>query len=401
MNKTRSATALLVAATGILTIATTVLAVDFGPTQSLRTTPTGERLFVGDIAAEEASDRAVAVVWEESGPGGQHSYLRQSDDSGATFAPRDALRGGGQAYDPQVAACQAGIYAVSTWPTASGSPKIGLDFRASPFVPFSDFSIALHDARGVDPDIACVGAPWRAVAWFDDSTSPPHVMLRINHLTDVPGKGPTEVELDLGPARLRHSLSLAMTERMVYVAFKPDSRMVLRRFAIAYDPFGDGLTATPRPTTTILDSSAAFRPLIAADGRDVALAYGFRGDTRARMSTDKGNTFGAAEILYEAPCTDCEAGSNPLSIDLLDSYVVVEAVAGDPASVGSIGFLSDDGGATWSETSTPANALQVGALLYDDSDVVVAEAWDNSALVDPMDPPPARGRLRFHRGVLP
>ena len=273
--------------------------------------------------------------------------------------------------------------------------EFGVDYLAGPDLPFTDDFYPLQGARGVDPDVAC-SVGWTAFAWIDDTTTPAHARLLIKRETGVcTGKCITQEEFDLGPARIRHGLSIALTNSMAWVTWKPDSRIVVQRIALAWD---GSMTATPRPLVTVLTSAGASRPIIAADGHDVALAYDYRGDTRVRYSTDRGQTFGAAVIVIEAPCTDCEAGSRPLSIDMLDSYVVVETLAGGPGGFATVTLVTDDGFGTWSERTGPDDALQIGALFRDGSATKLAEARYNTFLANPQ---PTQQRVRYRTGLLP
>jgi hypothetical protein len=225
-------------------------------------------------------------------------------------------------------------------------------------------------------------------------------MVKLQYLTDVcTGDCTMTATFDLGPGRVRRDLTIAIDGAWAHVAWNGGAGLRLKRFHLDH---GDaGVTVDPRPTQTVVAAPEAQFPHLAAYGRDIALAYGYRGDTRVRISDDRGRTFSGPRIIYEAPCTDCEAGSIPLSIDLFSPFILVEVLAGSPGSGGSIGFLSDDGFATWSETSQRDGARRVGALTHVGATRLIVEAWDNNLRTFPGDPGPANQRIRFRAGSMP
>lgn len=98
----RGASALLVSAIALATIASTAVAGAPSDRQVLATAPPGASLTVGDI---DAARDTVAVVWHEQRDAGPRSFLRFGDDDGS-FGPREALGGTRNAVDPRVAICE-------------------------------------------------------------------------------------------------------------------------------------------------------------------------------------------------------------------------------------------------------------------------------------------------------
>src|SRR3712207_4710990 len=97
-------------AMAILTAATSaVVAGSVSPTIVLASASGNRTVELGDI---DALDRhRLAVTWEEQ----ERSYLRFSEDGGASFGPTEALRDGRRAIRPRVAICGSFLFAASTW----------------------------------------------------------------------------------------------------------------------------------------------------------------------------------------------------------------------------------------------------------------------------------------------
>jgi hypothetical protein len=384
----RSLLAAIIAIVAAVALAAPTLAADFGPIRVLRTAPSGTDLRVGDIAS--ASN--LAVVWEE----GSKSYVRWVENGAESFEARRPLRGGAPASDPQVATCGRYIWAVSTWLAASGPPRIGIQlWNVPPAFPFEDGFFPVGVGR--DPDVACAGQ-WYGIAWFDTSTRPAHVKLRLSLLSkhcEEPCVG--SYVLDLGPGQLRRGLTIAMSSRPtsggdpgtdVHVGWVQGNELRYKRITV------HPTDATIRPTTTLASGPSVHLPFLSTDERRVVLAYLKAGGTHARISEDRGRTFGPRRGVWPAPCRDCEAGSFPTGVDAAAGRILVETFGGENTDFRSVAFLSSDGGATWSEISTHATGRKVGAVVDMGPVVGVAEAWDSSL----RNPAPAQHRLRYHFG---
>jgi hypothetical protein len=380
----------LAALAASLSIAASALGATFGPTLVVRTAPAGVPLKVGDIAGHE---RLLGVVWSETAAGVSRTYLRWSPNGGGGFRPRKAMNAGRRASAPQIATCSGTLYVVTE---ASGPVRVVLD-RVTQFPDKFRGDSTGPVAAGRGGDVACGATSGTyglvAVAWFDTSTSPAHVKLRIEHEVVDVCEDPciTVRRFDLGPGTPRNGLSLAATRNGFAVAWTHGSAMRYKRYR-AHNDFA--LTTSAFPTRTLTSANGGSLPELASAGDRVVLAYADAGDTRLLVSGNLGGTFGSPTVVVNAPCTACEAGSVPMSADVLGPWILVEALLFGPAGDRSRGYLSDDGGDSWSRTPLHDGAAMVGGLFRPDGLLSIAEAWDDSR----RDPAPARERLRLHVG---
>jgi len=383
----RGASALLVSAIALATIASTALAGAPSDRQVLATAPPGASLTVGDI---DAARDTVAVVWHEQRDAGPRSFLRFGDDDGS-FGAREALGGTRNAVDPRVAICEF-LWTSVTRKTRSG-PRVIVETWTSPapklFEPYSLRNLG-HGKRA---DIACRDSRV-AVAWFDTSRSPAHLMLRTWVLTDACADScDLDYEVDLGRAAPGRGVSVAIGSKRIYVSWMRDTALRFRSFTL---PTGS-VDPTPNPAVTLADSPAVRQPYLAAQGRRAVLAHQSGGDTVLRSSRDHGATFDGPFAVWQAPCTDCEAGSRPTGADMSGSHTLVEAFGGtfpdDTAAESRVVDAADY--RVWRTVTSRDDARQVGALVVRQEGVAILEAWDDGFR------DVTRHRLRYQETSLP
>jgi hypothetical protein len=157
------------------------------------------------------------------------------------------------------------------------------------------------------------------------------------------------------------------------------------------------LEVTAEPAVTLLTSRHdPGQPYLAADGHRVVLAYRDDYETRLKISDDRGLHFGPYMVIGE-PSFEV-GGTSPTGVDALGDLILVEQSGSFGEGPGggvdySKGFLSTDGGDSWSETSSHSDGVSVGALFASSGTPIVAEAWDKSLAEGP-----TSQKLRFHMG---
>ena len=321
----------------------------------------GESRLLGGIAAADN----IVVAWQQ----GHLSFMRWSDDGGATFEPKVALRKGLRAKRPNVAACGDFIWAASTWKTSSGT-LLGVDYRQ---VSAGDAGAGRFTiGRGHDADIACVGNIV-ALTWSDPDG---HVQLAI-----VDGKcanpcAPAYRD-DLGPGSPDLGNPVIAGYDHGFAVVFPNDGFLVNTFGVAR--VGGSIVVTPVPSVRVLAGKGVFTPRIGADGARVVIAYERFGQTLMIVSDDRGATFGG-RIIVSNYCRDCpEGGSSPESVDVLGPNILVEVGAAGGLcprfNCGwTDGFFTRTDGQKWKKVSHHGDGSTSGQLVPGG----IAEAWGDS-----------------------
>lgn len=316
----------------------------------------GRTLKLGDLASD---DNLIGVVFQKRG----RSYLRWSNDSGESFAPRVALRSGLRAKNPRVAVCNDMVFAASVWPT-SASNKVGIDYRDIVTGESGRYSLGMGDAA----DVACFGDVVAATYEHDDQA-----WLAIHEGPCASPCSPT-VRMALGPTTYGSPPRIT-SDYGGFTATWVDDGLAIQHFEYTAGGAG-GFSIEPGPVLELMAGKDVRAPQIAALGQRVVVAYVRAGQTHVRVSDDVAASFGP-RIIVSRFCRDClEGGSLPQSVAVRGSLILVEVlrVAGTPPGYQGVAFLTRDGGASWEKRSTGFGGARRGVLL---SHAVFAEAWDN------------------------
>jgi len=398
--------ATITALAACLAVASTTVAADFAPKLVLHRNPPGLPLVVSNIATQ---DHDIAVTWTDTpNPGtiNQYSWMRWSTDGGQTFAPRLALNNGAGAVSTKAAICGGYVWVLTSIQTDPQTMSFALDAQqlGGPAHVLSSFdknvSVAVtSEVTALDSDFACAGDKLLAATWTDPSTSPARMKVGIRPLwpcAQNPGPGcdpGPSYTFDLGQKRLHEGSYIAATDNAIYTAWiKDNGDMRFERFSAAADG-----TVTAHPVVTLLHSTAAHNPVLGAYGSRVVLAYNYGSEARVRISTDWGASFGPDTVLAPAPGGEPQAGAE--SVDVArGGRILVEIAEGHCITCYgidfSLGFLSTDGGVTWSNTSSHAHVRQIGAFFGAGATLKIAETWDQSQTGA------SREKLQFHVGTI-
>jgi hypothetical protein len=347
------------------------------PTRTLRNVPGGELLSVADMAG---LGRRAVVGWQEEGSP-RRAYLRWSTDSGSSWGSITPLDGGARR-ELAVDTCGAYAWAVSGLRVAAapaGEWLVVLDgFEMDGPVVESSLLTLLGQAR--KPDIACAGGRRLAVAWLQKVGGSHRLKVFTRALFPVfTGSAAQERSFDLGKANLRRGLAVAATKDRIHVAWFTGIVLKHKSFRVGGAPdFG----VTPLPTRSLGSFRYGFAPKLGAAGRRVVLAMMNRADLVARVSSDRGGSWGPQRTLLDEPFPS-EIGAGPTNADVRGRRLLVSGVEiGGFETLDGRGFLyeSPNGGRSWARVkgSLRRGSAVVGAYLSPGASTKAAMAWDDS-----------------------
>ncbi|MEA2621306.1 MAG: hypothetical protein QOH61_216 [Chloroflexota bacterium] len=371
----RITTATGIAVVASLAIASSGLAMNFGPAVVLYSGGGHSWPTVDDIAAKGP---VVAVAWTRQ-LFEQPTFLRWSRDGGATFAPKVTLDDRtGAAIDT----CAGSVWAV----TQDGIDGIAhLDGWRLDGAAHSHWPLAAGSHGG---DVACVGNRALATAWERNVNGAVRVKLQVRTITS--GNLSPATTFDLGTTNRPDELSVAATNHDIQVTWMKGRKLQLKRFDVG--PGADPeVTPLPTQTVTTFVTDQAGSPLVAADASRVVLAYKYREDARVRVSENGGASFGTFHTLVDNTTGDVFI-ARPYSLDAFGGRIAANAESAGGDSALTQLFVSQDGVA-WSKASQ-SPGWQAAALFGTAASPRIGEAWDNYFHY----PRPDHGKIRFHEG---
>jgi hypothetical protein len=398
--------AAFMAVAACLVVASSALASSFAPKLVLHRNPPGLPMVVSNIATQH---RNIAVTWTDTpNPGtiNQYSWMRWSTDGGQTFAPRLALNNGDGAVSARAAICGGYAWALTSNQPDPATMSFALDGQkldgSAHWLGAFDKNVSVPVAGGItalDSTFTCVGDRQLAATWTDPSTSPARMKVGIRPLwpcAQNPGPscdpGPSYT-FDLGQKRLHESPYIAATTSAIYAIWMKDNGdMRFEHFSVASDG-----TVIAHPMATLLHATSAQNPIVAAFGSRVVIGYNEGGKARVKVSTNWGASFGADTVLAPEAGGEPQAGMESVDVKSRGRILIEVAEGSCITCYGidfSVGFLSTDGGATWTNTSSHLQSNQVGAFFGAGDALMIAEAWDQSQTGA------SREKIQFHVGTI-
>lgn len=356
-----------------LTLAVTAApALAFEPSVLVRSGEPGEHMVVTDLAArgddlavsidrQDGSDRFVGFHWSANG--------------GADW-DSEGIGGGGGVRESQVTACAG--HAVLIYRSAESDPATSwrIGTFAYPFAGGSGTAFSwttAGDSR--QPDVACVANRELVAAWFQKSGSSSVVKVKTRV---VEGTDSSPQSFTLGTGKVNKGLAIATSSTRVYVAWFSGDQLKLTRFSISGASHHD---LTRLGTSTIATLPYAYAPEIGADGDRVVIAYSDRADLKVRGSTNRGVSWGSALVVRDEPFPS-EQGAYPMNVAFKGSRVAIGAVEIGgidlPLNGKGLGYLSTNGGASYTKVSMHSGGRTVAGLVKVGSAYRYAEAWDQS-----------------------
>lgn len=332
--RARAAVALSMLATAAL--ASTVAA---GAPAAISWTPPYNVRGVHNVSLQDADfvNRNVAITWEEPGSGAPRVGIRTSVDRGSTFGPVSIFPAARQsAVDvcggSELDAVYARQVAPGNWviERAVGS-MAGGGFAVGDVVPGAGVSRF--------PDVACAGGRV-FVSWFQREGSGDR--LKVAHALRSDGVFSAPVDLGLDDETFYgRSLAVAGVNDTAYVVYtRSDGRLRLKRWTIGGGP---GFAVTSHPALLIgpgTPDDSASDAVIAAAGDTVAVAW-FRCDgIVARVSNDRGKTWGPLRTVLEHVACGGDFGASQRSIAIRGDRIVITYLAFGIESPGWVGIIS-------------------------------------------------------------
>ena len=300
----------------VLVMATNVVAAP--PTWTgLRTLHGADGLELGDA---DFAGTNVAVAWDEPGDSFRRVGFEFSDDNGADFSSSPLFL---DARQPAIDQCDG-------WePNAVYAERTGHKRWVIQHTLFDSFDSSFTDQVGQstgiqhDPDIACAGGRL-FVSWFRKSSGGDRLFVAHAARDGSPFSAPIDLGFD-GETQYFSGLVVAGVSDTAYVAFRRTSGdLRLKRWLVGAGP--DYPVATS-PSVIIgpgTPDEPAFQPVIAAYGDKVAVAWMTCDAVVARVSNDKGLTWGPIRTLVEHAACDGDFIAAPNSINIRGDRIAVE-----------------------------------------------------------------------------
>jgi hypothetical protein len=327
----------------------------------------------------------VALGWREAANPGQ-LYMTFSTDGGKTYRRtngafrRFAVLGEGNR-GISVDVCAGRVWASSVLPYPGDRASDRDVLLSSRGVRGGGAGQAFVTSANVDrivrsTSIACIGNRLLAIAWVETSGGVNRAKLMIRSLEPLGQTAAVRRVLPLGAAVPSGGISVDASNGAVHVAWTTDGdkNLSYKRFVIRS---GDDPNVVKKPTKRLARGDIRW-PQIGMRGQRIVLAYTDAGKVKARLSTDGGASFAAADTLVNTG--GLRRPSRAYSADIAGQRVVVEAVARKAGGQTPQRIQSRNGGQAWDARPFGNVGARVGALRKttgDDS--VLIEAWQNNA----------------------
>jgi len=291
-----------------------------------------------DVQLRDAdfSRRNVAITWQEPGAGGPKVGLRTSVDSGASFGPISWVNKSRQS---AVDICGGSeLNAVYAKKVSSGNWRIDHAVGSIDGDGFLRTPVSLAPGVNGYPDVACAGGRV-FVSWFQRDGGGDR--LKLAH--GIRNDGAFETPMTLGfddETFFGRSLAVAGTSDTAYAVFtKSSGDLRFRSWSIGSGP---GFAVTPQATRIIGPASrenSADGAVIAAAGSKVAVAWFKCGGIFARVSNDRGQTWGPVRKVLEHMACDGDFGASQRSIAIRGNRIVISYLAFGIPNVSITGLI--------------------------------------------------------------
>jgi len=272
------------------------------------------------VAIQDAdfSGQYIAVAWEEFD--GPSVGIRTSNSAGQTFIQRTLIA---DATEPAVEICGTDVYLVYALHTGPGKWVIELAVRSIFGGEFAVTRIASGQGLRTDPDVACANG--RVFVGWLERVEGETMRLLVANASISDGVFGQATSLGLTNRYFPSGLALAASGNTAYAAFvRTDAKLRLRRWSIGPGPSH----AVSQLDTQIVgpgsDKNETYFPVIDADGDTVALSWGKCSGTLARVSDDRGVTWGPIRDIAFFGCGGVvDGGTGPVSIFVRGSRIAL------------------------------------------------------------------------------
>jgi uncharacterized protein (DUF736 family) len=292
------------------------------------------------LGVEDLSVRGVVVAaWEEEMDSGAKGGFATSEQAGSGFFEWMAVTG----YERlRVDACPAPLFRV-----AAGTQVVGDDRRMFLVADTTQRTIEEAGTDYLRVDVTCVDANLVVLAVLVRKNGATRLIIWTfkPDLTDG-----AEFGFDLGRATPTSAPAIVASDGWVHVAWVDGSKLKLKRFTVGAAP---GFKLTAKLTTVIETRPGQGWPQLGVDGKRVILAWERSGSVVARVSTDRGASFGSRKVILKG---DPQSAKVALlgSADARGKVLVVAGtIASEGISLRSRALASVNGGRTWVRASGP------------------------------------------------
>ena len=262
----------------------------------------------------------VIVGWDEPGNTFRRVGFEFSDDNGADFSSSQLFP---NARQPAVDLCD-GVESNAVY-----SERVAPKRWVIQHTLFDSFDSSFTDQVGQnggnqhDPDIACAGGRI-FVSWFRSEGGGDRLFIAHAERDGSPFSAPIDLGFD-GDTDFFSGLVVAGVNDTAYVAFRRTSGdLRFKRWLVGAGP---DYPVASSPSVIIgpgTPDEPAFQPVIAAAGDKVAVAWMTCNAVVARVSNDKGLTWGPIRTLVEHAACDGDFIAAPNSIAIRGSRIAVE-----------------------------------------------------------------------------
>lgn len=265
----------------------------------------------------------VAVVWQEPGESGQVVWVRTSTGAGTVFAPRELVAR--RARQASVDICGSSMFVAYAEDRRDGTNPnrwlIELATRGVSFTGFAYAGVSFGTGLARFPDVAC--AQRRLfVAWVERIGGDDRV--RLAHALRSDLAFGAAIDLGLAPDPVDFSPPVvAAAGRFGYVAWQSGNAIRFRRWRTGIAP---PYAPTAFAALTVGPGSSAKpaqHPIIGAEGDKVVVAWTRCADLFARVSIDRGASWGPIRKLADHPCPG-EIGAYPNNVDIFGGSIAIE-----------------------------------------------------------------------------
>lgn len=283
------------------------------------------------------SNQNVAITWDEPGAGAREVGIRTSVDSGSGFGPISWFA---ESRESAVDICSdAELHAVMAHRIGPGNWFIEHAAGSIDGVGFVTTPVAPSDGVQSQPDVTCAGGRV-FVSWFEEEGTGHRLFVAHARRTGVGFSSPIDLGFD-NETFFFSSLAVAGVKKRAYAVFhRSDGDLRFKRWSVGGAP---GFGVTEHPTQVIApgtpDNPASYA-VIAAAGDKVAVSWFKCGAIWARVSNDRGTTWGPArKIIRHAACGG-DFIAVQQSIAIRDGRIVVAYTAAGIVGDGEVGLIS-------------------------------------------------------------
>lgn len=327
----------------------------------VRQPPTGAVPMIRDMAALGGT---IAIAWEATGDPAASGGVATSDNGGTSWGQYLALPDEHEARG-DVCSSPMDFTGVLTYTTPGNDHVVDLEIHPH------GRQLVDPDVDFLHPDVACFAGS-RVATVLVRKTAQGSRLIVWQYQPDATD-GATGVDLGKVPASTR--AVIAATSTAVHVAWVSGNALHYRRIAVGAAP---GYTMTAKPAQTIDSGKGLGLPQLAVDGKRVVLAWQRKGNVVARVSTNKGVSFGTQRTLFTGQPTSGKVAFLD-SVAVRGSQVVVSGtvVSEGITATGSVMRTTNDGG-TWRKVagSTRTGGFVYAALSGSGADSQLYLAWD-------------------------